>query len=68
MSPFKSKAQARYMFANKPKMAKEFAKKTKNLSRLPEHVAGSKPGDMITKMNAKKAANPRKKMSVMGLV
>lgn len=33
--PFKSKAQAKYMFANMPKKAKEWAKKTKNMKRLP---------------------------------
>ena len=34
--PFKSKAQARYMFLKHPKIAKEFAKKTKNIKKLPE--------------------------------
>ena len=35
--PFKSKAQERWMFENKPAMAKEFAKWT-DQKRLPEHV------------------------------
>ena len=35
--PFKSKAQERWMFENKPEMAKEFAKHT-DQKRLPEHV------------------------------
>lgn len=36
--PFKSKAQAHYMFAVKPELAKEFAAKTKSIAKLPEHV------------------------------
>lgn len=35
MSPFKSKAQAKYMFAEHPKIAKEFSKKTKSIKALP---------------------------------
>lgn len=35
--PFKSKAQARFMFAKHPKIAKEFADKTKSVEALPEH-------------------------------
>ena len=34
--PFKSQSQARFMFAKKPKLAKEFASKTKSIKRLPE--------------------------------
>jgi hypothetical protein len=36
MSPFKSRAQVKWMFANKPKMAKEWASKTKNIKVLPK--------------------------------
>ena len=36
MSPFKSKAQMRMMFAVKPALAKEFAKKTMDMAHLPE--------------------------------
>lgn len=36
--PFKSRAQQKYMFANMPAIAKEFAAKTKNFKKLPEHV------------------------------
>ena len=36
--PFKSKAQQRFMFATMPKTAKKWAKKTKNIKKLPEHV------------------------------
>jgi hypothetical protein len=38
-NPFKSKAQQRYLFAKKPKLAKEFAAKTKSFKSLPERVA-----------------------------
>ena len=34
--PFKSKAQAKWMFKNKPKMAKEWASKTKSIKSLPK--------------------------------
>lgn len=34
--PFKSKAQARYMYAVKPELAKEFAAKTVSMKGLPE--------------------------------
>lgn len=34
--PFKSKAQMRWMFANHPKMAKKWAKHTKNAKNLPD--------------------------------
>ena len=33
--PFKSKAQARYMFKKHPQIAKRWAKKTKSIKRLP---------------------------------
>jgi len=36
--PFKSKAQQGFMFAKHPEMAKEWAEKTPNISKLPEHV------------------------------
>lgn len=35
--PFKSKAQARWMFVNKPKMAKEWASKTPSMKSLPDY-------------------------------
>jgi len=40
--PFKSKAQAKFMFAKKPELAEEFASKTKSIKSLPEHVKKSK--------------------------
>lgn len=36
--PFTSKAQARFMFARHPKLAKEFAAKTPSIKALPEKV------------------------------
>ncbi len=36
--PFQSKAQARYLFSQHPKVAKEFAAKTPSIKELPEHV------------------------------
>ena len=46
--PAKSKAQIRYLFAAekrgevKPGVAEEFARKTPNIKRLPEHVKKKK--------------------------
>ncbi len=39
--PFKSKSQARYMFAKEPTLAREFADHTKSIKSLPEHVKRS---------------------------
>jgi hypothetical protein len=36
--PFKSKAQAKYMYANMPKMAKDWAQMTGDMSKLPAKV------------------------------
>jgi len=40
--PFKSNAQRKFLFANHPDVAKEFAKATPKGAKLPEHVK-SKP-------------------------
>lgn len=40
--PFKSKAQRKFLFAKKPKVAKEFASKTPKGKKLPEKVKGKK--------------------------
>lgn len=40
--PFTSKAQARYMYAVHPEIAKEFEKKTLSIKALPEHVKKKK--------------------------
>lgn len=40
--PFVSKAQSRWMWANDPEMAKEFAKHTKSIKKLPNKVKKKK--------------------------
>lgn len=35
--PFKSQAQAKWMFANHPAMAKRWAAETASIKKLPEH-------------------------------
>ena len=42
--PFKSKAQMAYLYANEPKVAKEYAKKTskKAMKKLPQVVKKKK--------------------------
>ncbi len=47
--PFKSKSQAKWMFANKPKMAKEWASKTKSIKALPNKVTSKTPSGPKTK-------------------
>lgn len=42
MMPFVSQAQARFMFAKHPAIAKEFASKTKSIAKLPEKVGSGK--------------------------
>ena len=39
--PFKSKKQKGFMFANKPELAKKWAKHTKSIKNLPKRVAKS---------------------------
>lgn len=41
--PFKSKAQARYLFSQEPGVAKEFASKTTSMKTLPERVGPKDP-------------------------
>ncbi len=41
--PFKSKAQQKWMYANKPEMAKEWAHETPNIKKLPKKVKKTKP-------------------------
>lgn len=40
--PFKSKAQAGYLFANQPQVAQEFASKTPNMGALPKRAPDPK--------------------------
>lgn len=52
MAPFKSKSQARFMFAKKPAIAKEFAAKTPSIKALPNKVkklSATKAKGMSTK-------------------
>lgn len=42
--PFKSKAQRRYLFANDPAVAREFAAATPKGKKLPEKVKPKKKG------------------------
>ena len=46
--PFKSEAQRKWMFVNKPKMAKEWAAHTPKEADLPEHVKKSEDETIIT--------------------
>lgn len=55
--PFKSKAQMRFMFANHPKIAMEFAAKTKDMKKLPE----KKKSSSQKKFNAGAYASAMKK-------
>lgn len=40
--PFRSKAQQRFMFAKHPRIAKRWAKETKNFKSLPERKGKGK--------------------------
>lgn len=40
--PFKSQAQRKYLYAKKPKLAKQYAEKTPKGKKLPKRVAGKK--------------------------
>lgn len=42
--PFKSKKQARWMFANKPGIAKEWAAATPSIKKLPQKIRKKKNG------------------------
>lgn len=41
--PFKSESQRKYLYANNPKVAKEFSDKTLKGTKLPEKVKASAP-------------------------
>jgi len=56
--PFKSKAQAKWMFSNKPEMAKEWASHT-NMKKTPKKAAGKA-------MKAKKMEKAAEKMMFGG--
>jgi hypothetical protein len=40
--PFKSKAQMKYLYANKPEMAKQWAKETPDIKKLPKKKKAKK--------------------------
>lgn len=40
--PFQSKAQARFLYAKHPTLAKEFSSKTRSIKSLPEYAGGKK--------------------------
>jgi hypothetical protein len=40
--PFKSEAQRRWMYENKPELAKEFQRETPQNAKLPEKASGKK--------------------------
>lgn len=48
--PFKSKSQMRWMYANKPDMAEEWASETKNIKKLPEKKKKKKSGKHISEI------------------
>lgn len=52
--PFKSKAQAKFMFAKKPELAKEFASKTSSIKALPAKMPMKKHEKKESKMKEKK--------------
>lgn len=58
--PFKSKSQQKWMFSQKPEMAKRWAKETPNIKNLPAKVKikmktkkVSAPGEMFNKFKKK---------------
>lgn len=57
MSPLRSKAQQRYLFAKHPEIAKEFADATPNIKALPEHV---KSKTKVEKMKHEKQKEHKK--------
>ena len=54
--PFKSKAQQKFLYANEPEVAKEFAEHTAKSAykRLPEHVGDKKKTAKPKKRSKKK--------------
>lgn len=45
--PFKSEAQRRYLYANEPKVAKSWEKKTPKNAKLPERAKKKRKGSSI---------------------
>ncbi len=56
--PFKSKAQRRWMYANKPEMAKEFEKETSDSASLPNRLhPRTNTRRRLTQRRAKRGVN-----------
>ena len=61
--PFKSKAQAKWMFSNKPEMAKKWASHTKDMKKLPVRLSAKSPRkNKKPKMKGKRAEKVAEKM------
>ena len=63
--PFKSKAQARFMHAKHPKIAKEFAAKTPSIKALPEMVKPEKKPRKARKSRGNSRTDALKKFNQM---
>lgn len=50
--PFKSQAQRKWMYSQKPEMAKEWEAATPKGKKLPEHVPGGKRAKRHAKVKA----------------
>ena len=48
--PFESKAQARFMFAKHPDIAKRFANETPSIKGLPQHVKRKGSGHVVRQL------------------
>lgn len=51
--PFKSKAQARFLYAKHPEVAKEFESHTKSIKALPEHASAKDRKHMLKALKKK---------------
>jgi hypothetical protein len=52
--PFKSKAQAAFMFSQHPEIAKRWEAETKNMKKLPKHVKKKTTKKKTSKKTSKK--------------
>lgn len=59
--PFKSQAQRGYMYANKPKLAKEFEAETPKGKKLPKKVKPKKSAPAKPKRGGRAKTNKGKK-------
>ena len=63
--PFKSKAQARKLFATNPKVAKEFAAATPSIKALPERVKPHKARKLFQKPDSPSGPPPQNHLAEM---